>query len=160
MINLREVGNMHNEKGFTLIEMLVVIIIIATLMGIVLTGTLGFQSSARDTRRIGDLRKAQNFLELYFNMCGHYPGTADCSVKPVGGQIAWDTLKGVMVPKVTSHFPNEVSGKKYYYGVSSDGLSYTLGAELERDNSVLQDDIDATSNGVDCADLVYCISSS
>ena len=53
-----------------------------------------------------------------------------------------------------------VSGKKYYYGVSNDGLSYTLGAELERDNSVLQDDIDSTSNGVDCADLVYCISSS
>ena len=164
MINLREAGNMRNEKGFTLIEMLVVIIIIATLMGIVLTGTLGFQSSARDTRRIGDLRNSQNFLELYFNTCGHYPGAADCSVKPVGGLIAWDVLSGVMVPKITSQFPKEISGKKYYYGVSDDGLSYTLGAQLERDNSALINDIDGTSNRVSCDDAApnfyYCISSS
>ncbi|MEX2033407.1 MAG: prepilin-type N-terminal cleavage/methylation domain-containing protein [Candidatus Colwellbacteria bacterium] len=147
-------------SGFTLIEMLVVIIIISFLIGIILTGTLGFQASARDTRRIGDLRNSQNFLELYFNTCGHYPGTANCNDAVVGGQIAWDTLRGVMVPKITSQFPKGISGKNYFYGVSSNGLSYTLGAELERDNSVLQDDIDSTSNGVDCADLVYCISSS
>lgn len=148
------------QAGFTLIEMLVVIIIISFLMGIVLTGTLGFQASARDTRRIGDLRNAQNFLELYFNMCGHYPGAADCSAVPAGGPLTWDVLSGVIVPKVTSQFPKEISGKKYFYGVSGDGLSYTLGAELERDNSVLKDDIDGTSNGVNCADPVYCISSS
>lgn len=151
-------------SGFTLIEMLVVIIIISFLIGIALTGTLGFQGAARDTRRIGDLRNAQNFLELYFNMCGHYPGTANCAVAPVGGQVTWDVLSGVMVPKVTSQFPKEISGKKYYYGVSSDGLSYTIGAQLERDNSVLVNDIDGTSNGVSCDDATpnffYCISSS
>ncbi len=152
-------------KGFTLNEMLMVIIIISFLIGIVLTGTGGFQASARDTRRIGDLRNAQTFLELYFNMCGHYPGTVNCSDPVVGGQIQWDTLRGVMVPKVTSQFPKEVSGKKYFYGVSSDGLNYTMGAQLERSNSVLQDDVDeSSSNGVDCQDTgsnpVYCISSS
>ena len=156
---------MNSEKGFTLIEMLLVIIIISFLIGIVLTGTGGFQASARDTRRIGDLRNAQNFLELYFNICGHYPGTANCDDKVVGGEILWDTLRGVMVPKITSQFPKEISGKKYLYGVSPDGLNYTLGAELERDNSVLKDDIDGVSNGVaDCgsatADKIYCISSS
>lgn len=150
------------QAGFTLIEMLVVIIIISFLMGIVLTGTLGFQASARDTRRIGDLRNAQNFLELYFNMCGHYPGAADCSVKPVGGLIAWDVLSGVIVPKVTSQFPKEISGKKYYYGVSDDGLSYTIGTDLERDSSVLKDSPDATTFGVPCSrtNKVYCITSS
>ncbi len=153
---------MNSQKGFTLIEMLVVIIIISFLVGIVLTGTLGFQASARDTRRIGDLRNAQNFLELYFNMCGHYPGTANCNDPVAGGLIQWSTLSGVMIPKVTSQFPKEISGKKYFYGVSSDGLSYTLGAELERDNSVLRKDAGGTFNGVTCdvSRFIYCISSS
>lgn len=157
-----EAGSMDSQKGFTLIEMLVVIVIISFLLGIVLTGTLGFQASARDTRRIGDLRNAQNFLELYFNMCGHYPGTAKCDDAVVGGPIVWETLSGIMIPKVTSQFPKQIGNKKYFYGVNSDGLSYTLGAELERENSILKDDIDTSpSNGVtSCADPIYCITSS
>lgn len=149
---------MGADQGFTLIEMLVVIIIISFLVGIVLTGTLGFQASARDTRRIGDLRNSQNFLELYFNKCGRYPGDASCGS---GNPGSWSALISVMQSaNITTQFPKEISGKKYFYGVNVDGLSYTLGAELERDNSVLKDDIDSTSNGVDCNDPIYCISSS
>lgn len=154
-----------SNQGFTLIEMLVVIIIISFLMGIVLTGTLGFQALARDTRRAGDLRNAQNFLELYLTKCGHYPGEADCAVLSSYGLKTWPTLAAIMASaNITTQFPKELSGRKYFYGVSNDGLSYTLGAELERDHNVLREDIDGTSNGVNCADSpdkpVYCISSS
>ncbi len=152
----------NNQKGFTLIEMLVVIIIISFLVGIVLTGTLGFQASARDTRRIGDLRNAQNFLELYFNKCGRYPGDATCgsssptSWSEVGGLA--DIMKNA---NITSQFPKGIAGKKYLYGVAGDGLSYTVGAELERDNSVLKKDAGGTFNGVTCdvSKFIYCISS-
>ncbi|MBI2013045.1 MAG: prepilin-type N-terminal cleavage/methylation domain-containing protein [Candidatus Colwellbacteria bacterium] len=148
-----------SNQGFTLIEMLVVIIVISFLMGIVLTGTLGFQALARDTRRAGDLRNAQNFLELYLTKCGRYPGNATCGASAL--LMDWSTLATVMKDaNVTNQFPKELSGRKYFYGVSNDGLSYTLGAELERDHNVLKDDIDGTSNGVSCADPVYCISSS
>lgn len=142
-----------------MIEMLVVIIIISFLVGIVLTGTLGFQASARDTRRIGDLRNAQNFLELYFVKCGRYPGDAACGASnPSNWSALATTLSNA---KITTQFPKEISGKKYYYGVNSDGLSYTLGAELERDNNALRNDAE-TSNGVDCDDAknIYCVSSS
>ncbi|MBI2594800.1 MAG: prepilin-type N-terminal cleavage/methylation domain-containing protein [Candidatus Colwellbacteria bacterium] len=150
---------MNSQKGFTLIEMLVVIIIISFLIGIVLTGTLGFQASARDTRRIGDLRNAQNFLELYFTKCGHYPGDGSCGTSY--GAKTWSTLAGIIESAgVTTQFPSGIPGRPYYYGAASDGLSYTLGAELERDNNVLKDDVDSNSNGVNCADPVYCISSS
>ena len=147
-----------SNQGFTLIEMLVVIIIISFLIGIVLTGTLGFQASARDTRRTGDLRNAQNFLELYFTKCGRYPGSGTC------GESAplWPALSGIMdTAGVTKQFPTGIPGRPYFYGVNSDGLSYTLGAQLERENNVLKTDIDdSNSNGVNCADPVYCISSS
>ena len=147
-----------SNQGFTLIEMLVVIIVISFLMGIVLTGTLGFQAAARDTRRAGDLRNAQNFLELYLNKCGHYPGDESCGTSY--GTKTWPTLAGIMTGAgIATQFPRELSGKKYFYGVSGDGLSYTLGAELERDHNVLKDDIDGSSNGVNCTDPVYCVSS-
>ncbi len=151
------------NKGFTLIEMLIVIVIIAILMGVVLTGVGGFQASARDTRRIGDMRNAQNFLELYFAKCGRYPGDSGCSGS---SPASWDALKTLMVSGagITSSFPSPVGGKPYYYGVSSDGLRYVIGAELERDNSVLKDDVDTPgftiSNATfSCADPVYCIES-
>ena len=146
-----------SNQGFTLIEMLVVIIIISFLIGIVLTGTLGFQASARDTRRTGDLRNAQNFLELYFTKCGRYPGDGSCGASAPG----WSALSGIMdTAGVTKQFPSGILGRSYFYGVNGDGLSYTLGVELERDNNVLKSDIDGSSNGVNCADPVYCISSS
>lgn len=158
MIDL--IGSMNSQKGFTLIEMLIVIIIISFLVGIVLTGTLGFQASARDTRRIGDLRNAQNFLELYFNKCGRYPGDDKCNAsKP-----DWKGLIGIMdTGNITKQFPKPIAGKEYLYGVSDDGLSYVVGVELERGNTVLQDDMDGNVNNIECGsvtdDKIYCISS-
>lgn len=161
MINL--IKSMKSEKGFTLIEMLLVIIIISFLIGIVLTGTGGFQASARDTRRIGDLRNAQNFLELYFNKCGHYPGVSDSKAECSATVSDWTSLGTVMSnANITKQFPKEISGKRYYYGVNtSGGLDYVIGAQLERDNSVLKDSLDTTKYNVLCSrsQLVYCISS-
>ena len=154
---------LSQSKGFTLVEMLIVIAVIAILAGVVLTGVTGFQATARDTRRIGDLKNTQNFLELYYNKCGYYPGGIDA-----GGDCtttdpaSWSQLEDSMEPDVTSNFPNDpVTGRTYYYGVSGDRLQYVIGAELERDNSVLKDDADGTVYGVDCADagLIYCIQS-
>jgi len=151
------------SKGFTLIEMLIVIAVIAILAGIVLTGVSGFQASARDTRRVGDLRNAQNFLELYFNRCGYYPGTI------TGGSCNQSSpdfagLEAMMeAENFTSNFPNDpVASKTYYYGVTGpDNLGYVLGAELERENNVLNDDVDGTVNGIDCSDanLRFCVQS-
>lgn len=150
------------REGFTLIEMLIVIAVIAILAGVVLTGVSGFQASARDTRRIGDLRNAQNFLELYFNRCGYYPGGVSGGACTTG-TTDWSGLESMMESEgFTSNFPNDpVSGRTYYYGASSDNLSYVVGAELERENSALDEDVDGTVYGVDCNDtnLRYCVQS-
>ncbi len=68
---------MHNGKqGFTLIEILIVVAIIAILASVVLVGLGPAQQAGRDARRLSDLHQVQNGLELYYNKCGFYPGTA------------------------------------------------------------------------------------
>ncbi|HEY4497127.1 MAG TPA: prepilin-type N-terminal cleavage/methylation domain-containing protein [Candidatus Paceibacterota bacterium] len=135
-----------HKRGFTLIEMLVVIAIISVLAGVVLTGVTGFQANARDTRRIGDLKNTQNFLELYFVKCGHYPGGYSGGACTTTAPANWVALKTMMeaAPFSISNFPKDpVTARNYEYGVENpENLKYVLKASLERDNRVLDDDVD------------------
>ncbi|MCD6568701.1 type II secretion system protein, partial [bacterium] len=47
-------STIHKNKGFTLIEMLIVISIIALLASMILVGMGGARAKARDSRRIAD----------------------------------------------------------------------------------------------------------
>ncbi|HUY69746.1 MAG TPA: prepilin-type N-terminal cleavage/methylation domain-containing protein [Candidatus Tyrphobacter sp.] len=139
--------NPKTVGGFTLIEMIIVIAIIGILAGLVLRETFVFQSSARDTRRIGDLKNTQNFLELYFNACGHYPGITDTNSPCSGGAVtSWEGSAGSLASELmsanvisgSSVLPNDpLTSQNYTYAVSSNGLSYMLGAQLENQNNVL-----------------------
>lgn len=64
-----------NKKGFTLIEMLVVIAIISILIGIGINTFTIAQKKARDVRRKADLRSYQTALELYKQDTGLYPAS-------------------------------------------------------------------------------------
>jgi prepilin-type N-terminal cleavage/methylation domain-containing protein len=69
---------MMNKKGFTLIELLITIIIIGTLSGVILTviNPSGIRARSRDAQRVGDLKKIQTALELYFADNRGYPANA------------------------------------------------------------------------------------
>jgi prepilin-type N-terminal cleavage/methylation domain-containing protein len=157
---------MTKNKGFSLVELLVALTIIAIMSGVALSALTGFRASARDTRRIGDLRNVQNYLELYFNKCGRYPGDANCgNTNPTNWAGLVTALGAVMG---TAKVPNDpIPSRTYYYGVDTtagqEGLRYVIGAQLERDNSLLKDDLDGNIYGVDCGsatnDTIYCIQS-
>lgn len=162
----------HGRRGFTLIEMLVVVAIISILAGVVLTGVTGFQANARDTKRIADLKIVQNYLELYFTRHGHYPGTA---AGAIGTHSNWESLTvalanlGVTVPN-DPLYAGTSSARKYHYAVeTAENLGYILGAILERENNVLDrpEEIDTVPSGfttttsMNCAETAsaffYCI---
>jgi len=135
------------KKGFTLIEILIVVAIIAILASIVLVGLGPTQQSGRDARRLSDLHEVQNGLELYYNKCGNYPGDASCS-GPVGTVLYSGTTNyyGGMVDSLTKaaiginagSLPQDPSnGQAYFYGVTAltTPTSYVLGAKLENGNN-------------------------
>lgn len=60
--------------GFTLLEMLVVLGIIASILGVGLISYSSVQKKARDTKRKQDLKTIQNALEQYYSVCNYrYP---------------------------------------------------------------------------------------
>ena len=69
-------GNDATERGFTLLELLLVVTIIAILGAIAIPQFVGYRQTAFDARAKADLRNAANAEEYYFVGTGDY---IDCS---------------------------------------------------------------------------------
>lgn len=111
---------MKKYRGFTIIEMLIVVTIIAVLSGLILRGMGGALPRARDSRRLGDLKNIQNMLELYYTKNNTYPSTLS--------QLA--TNLNTTIPKDPS------TNSDYCYAPLGQTLpniytSYVLGVQLE-----------------------------
>ncbi|MBT9171369.1 MAG: Type II secretion system protein G [Actinobacteria bacterium] len=114
------------KKGFTLIEILVVVAIVGLLSSVVLVGLGPFRARGRDARRIADLRQTQNALELYFVRNGLYPNS-----------INWPGLTSALIGARigVNSIPNDpTSGWNYGYCRAAPG-NYVLGAHLEDTNN-------------------------
>lgn len=66
---------MKRFGGFTLVELLVAISIMAVLAVFGFNVYKGVLARARDSKRMDDLKKIQTALELYHNNNSHYPNT-------------------------------------------------------------------------------------
>jgi len=69
----------YNFKGFTLVELLVVMSIIAILAALSIFALSGAREAARDTRRKSDLQSVAAALELYKADCNFYPSSIPSS---------------------------------------------------------------------------------
>ncbi len=133
---------MNERKGFTLIEILIVVAIIAILASIVLVGLGPTQQSGRDARRLSDLHEIQNGLELFYQKCGYYPNSATVSAGAVSCGTTepptWNDLSLAIdaVTGSTAPIPNDPSSNRSYdYAYNTGNSSYILGAELENPNN-------------------------
>ncbi len=132
------INNMR--KGFTLVELLVVIGVISILAGATLT-ILNPEKQlqrARDSRRKADLQQIRSALELYRSDFGTYPTTDWVYSTAVGNSwipgLSPDYLK--TVPKDPKNIGSNYSGQVYGYYSSAwcsatPGTSYILAVTLE-----------------------------
>lgn len=132
------------KKGFTLVELLIVITIIGILAGLSLVSYNGTQGKARDATRKSDLRDLQKALQSYYaDNNSTYPNTggAWCSSEP--GDVVQNCNSGNYIlglaptyipklprdPKGGPGNPNLVAGCsawKSAYLYISDGNNYKL----------------------------------
>jgi prepilin-type N-terminal cleavage/methylation domain-containing protein len=66
-----------NQPGFTIVELLIVVVVIGILAALVITTYTGIQAKSRDSKRVTDLQNIQTNLELYFQATGDYPSLSD-----------------------------------------------------------------------------------
>jgi general secretion pathway protein G len=67
----------RKQAGFTIVELLIVIIVIGILATLVITTFTGIQQKARNTKRQTDINAIQGQVEAYYASNGKYPTLAD-----------------------------------------------------------------------------------
>ena len=68
------------KNGFSLVELLVVMFIIAILTGVLLPNLMGARQKAKDAQRIGDADAMRSALRMYYNDNQSYPTGYDAMV--------------------------------------------------------------------------------
>ena len=67
----------NRNKGFTIVELLIVIVVIGILALLVITTYSGIQAKARNSKRSSDIKSIQTNVEAFFTSAGYYPSRAD-----------------------------------------------------------------------------------
>ena len=138
---------MKFSKGFTLVELLVVVAIIGILATVVVVSVSGVRSKSRDARRISDIREIAAALQLYFNDQNQFPSATD--------PLAPSYIRGIPTDPLT--------GAEYAYNSASCSIpnqQYVIRVILETSHTALNHDIDDTTCTIPCDDpsKAYCIS--
>ena len=108
------------KKAFTLIELLVVIAIIAILATLAVVALQNSRSSARDAKRLADVKQIQTALELYFNDNNSYP-TSITSTIATSGIVYMATI-----PTSPTPVDGDCTTENNNYTYSSDGSTYSI----------------------------------
>lgn len=147
-----------NSKGFTLVEMLVVVAIIAILASIFLVGLRGFRGSAYDSKRLADLQRVQSYLEIYYNKNRAYPtGITTWSGATSGSLENALAQAGIGVSSLPKdpQFSND-SNKNYGYKSCNSGQGYVISAYISQDAAAFKDAPSVDETGCDTGTGFKC----
>jgi len=65
------------QNGFTIVELLIVIVVIGILAAITIVAFNGVSAKARDTRMVSNISAIQKKLEVFYTTNGYYPSNAE-----------------------------------------------------------------------------------
>lgn len=105
----------QKKQGFSLIELLVTISIIAVLSAVLVANFMGARERARDAQKIQDLGAVKNALRMYYNDKQSYPDSGSLETSMVGSSYV-SSLEGI-------------SG--YVYTKTNNGDGFLLKIDLE-----------------------------
>ncbi|HSX36639.1 MAG TPA: prepilin-type N-terminal cleavage/methylation domain-containing protein [Patescibacteria group bacterium] len=145
----------RKQQGFTIVELLIVIVVIGILAALVITTYTGIQAKARNSKRDTDINAVQTQLEAYFAQNGHYPSLTDMN------NSSWLSTNMKSLDVGALQDPQGSSGtlvtapvaKSYAYAVVNSGgtscesddttcATYTLTATLEGGGTYAKSNLD------------------
>jgi general secretion pathway protein G len=120
----RKAGLRHGERGFTLVEIIVVITIIALIMTLVGPRVLNYLSESKVKAAKIQIESLASALDLYFLDTGQFPSNAEglnALVQRPGSSAGWNGpyLRGTVVP-------NDPWGRAYVYRAPGSQSNYDI----------------------------------
>jgi len=138
---------MKKNKGFTLMEILIVILLLGILSGLVMNTFINTLKKGRDSRRKQDLGQISRALEIYYSEHNVYPThKAGSDTLPWELSLPHPTDITKFYMKIIPNDPQADSGLTYYY--ESSGTYYRLFSCLENSDDLSYNEYDYT--GTDC----------
>jgi len=130
----------ERQRGVSLIELLVVIVIIILLGTISVVALNDQRAKSRDSQRISDIRQIRTALEFYRSDEGEYPvvaeprmlgpsGTAKLCAKTNGGFVDAKIPCQVETTYMANIPKDPISGRNYYYTGASEGFDLSFSTE-------------------------------
>jgi type II secretion system protein G len=140
--NMIKLNKLKKKKGFTLVELLVVVAILAILSVALLPSVLGYSDKARDTRAAKDIRNFNTVVEAFASANGNYPEASLDINNP-------DSIASVMQSKGINWTGSDDGvkdpwGNPYYYDLT-DNDYYTISSPGK--NGILDDNDDICNIG-------------
>lgn len=130
------------QKGFTIVELLIVIVVIAILAAIVIVAYNGVQARTRLAKLQNDMQALQGFIETYYTQHGEYPKTTnntkanwkaidvETDANCANGTSVSDWIPGIgeTLPQSDPTASTGADGKKGCFLYVSDGSEYVISA--------------------------------
>ncbi len=138
MISLKK----RTSSGFTIVELLIVIVVIGILAALVVTTYNGIQQKARDTERKTDINALHGQVEAYSAQNGKYPTLANMNdstfrtanlkgLDPAALQDPKGTAQTLVATPQADAYSYAVTPSGCDNGAGGDCTGYTLTATLE-----------------------------
>jgi prepilin-type N-terminal cleavage/methylation domain-containing protein len=117
-----------SKKGFSLVELLVVITIMAILSIVAYTAVAGQTIKAKNARRLQDISTIQSALELYIVKNGDYPGALTDLTTDYISKVPKD-------PKTTNNYAYWRGDNAENSGTQTSSKTYILATTLEEEDA-------------------------